>query len=88
MDFEFIGYTAGFLTTIAFVPQVLRVFRRRSGHDLSWTWLVVFMVGLLLWLTYGVILHNWPMIVANTVTLTLCFALIWMKVRYKDEVQN
>lgn len=83
MNPEIIGYVAGFFTTIAFVPQVLRSLRRRSCHDLSWTWLVVFAAGLGLWLTYGVVLNNWPMILANSVTLVLCFMLAWMKVRYK-----
>jgi len=43
---------------------------------------LAFIGGLLLWLIYGLILHNWPMILANSVTLTFCFALVWMKVTY------
>ena len=81
---EIIGYVAGFFTTIAFVPQVIRSLRRRSCHDLSWLWLIVFMTGLSLWLTYGIVLNNWPMILANSVTLTLCFTLGWIKIRYKE----
>jgi MtN3 and saliva related transmembrane protein len=82
MDFTFIGYTAGFLTTFSFLPQVVRAYRTRSCADLSWPWLVVFVVGLTLWLLYGVILKNWPMILANSVTLSFCFALAWMKVQF------
>ncbi len=82
MDFAFIGYTAGFLTTASFLPQVLRAYKTRSCQDLSWPWLLVFMGGLVLWLFYGLILHNWPMILANSVTLIFCLALVWMKLRY------
>lgn len=41
------------------------------------------MSGLVLWLTYGIVLNNWPMILANSLTLVLCFSLIWMKIRFK-----
>jgi len=82
MDFVFIGYTAGFLTTASFLPQVVRTYRTKRCHDLSWPWLTVFIVGLLLWLLYGLLLNNWPMILANSITLTFCFALVWMKLRY------
>ncbi len=85
MDFAFIGYSAGLLTTLSFLPQVVRAYRTRSCRDLSWPWLVVFILGLGLWLLYGVILTNWPMIFANIITLTFCFALVWMKLRYDSE---
>jgi MtN3 and saliva related transmembrane protein len=61
---------------------VVRAYRTRSCADLSWPWLVVFVVGLTLWLLYGVFLKNWPMILANSVTLSFCFVLAWMKVLF------
>lgn len=82
MNFTIIGYMAGFLTTFSFLPQVVRAYRRRSCADLSWPWLVVFVGGLGLWLLYGIILKNWPMILANGVTLSFCFVLAWMKMRF------
>lgn len=88
MDFTFIGYIAGFMTTGSFLPQVLRAYRTRSCRDLSWPWLLVFIGGLLLWLVYGLVLHNWPMILANAVTLAFCFALAWMKVRYHPQTER
>jgi MtN3 and saliva related transmembrane protein len=88
MDFALIGYTAGFLTTFSFLPQVIKAYRTRSCADLSWPWLVVFVVGLSLWLTYGVILKNWPMILANSITLSFCFVLVWLKFRYERPPLN
>lgn len=85
MDIALFGYIAGFLTTLSFVPQVVRAFRTKHCEDLSWAWLFVFQTGLCLWFIYGLILHNWPMILSNSITMLLCFALMTMKARYKRE---
>jgi MtN3 and saliva related transmembrane protein len=82
MDFAVIGYIAGFCTTLSFVPQVARALRTRSADDFAWGWLIVFELGLSLWLLYGIVLHNWPMILANSLTMSLCSVLMLMKVRY------
>jgi MtN3 and saliva related transmembrane protein len=84
MKISTIGYVAGFLTTLSFVPQVLRAYRTRSVNDLSWIWLLIFMSGLAGWLTYGLILNDWPMILANTMTISLCAVLMLMKVRFRN----
>ena len=86
MDFALIGYLAGTLTTLSFVPQVLRAWRARHTDDLAWGWLIIFQIGLGLWFAYGVILHNWPMILANSITMTLCSLLMLMKYRYSKPV--
>lgn len=83
-----VGYVAGFCTTVSFIPQVLRSLQRRSCRDLSWTWLFIFMSGLVLWLTYGILLNDWPMIIANSLTMCLCFSLIWIKIRYKTDAAS
>lgn len=82
MSLTLIGYMAGFCTTASFVPQVIRAWRTRHTDDLAWGWLIIFECGLAGWLTYGVVLHDWPMIFANTITITLCSALMVMKVRF------
>jgi len=82
MKFAVIGYMAGFCTTASFVPQVIRAWRTRHTDDLAWGWLIIFECGLALWLSYGVLLHDWPMIFANTITISLCSALMAMKVKF------
>jgi MtN3 and saliva related transmembrane protein len=82
MDLAVIGYLAGTFTTLSFVPQVVRARRARHTDDLAWGWLIIFEFGLGLWLLYGVVLHNWPMILANSTTMTLCSMLMLMKYRY------
>jgi len=86
MRFAVIGYMAGFCTTISFVPQVTRAWRTRHTDDLAWGWLVAFALGVAFWLVYGLVLHDWPMIVANSVTLSLCTLLALMKVRFDKPV--
>jgi MtN3 and saliva related transmembrane protein len=76
-----IGYVAGTITTLAFVPQVVRSWRTRSTRDLSLTWLVAFASGVSLWLLYGILLREPPIIAANAVTLALAAILLWIRVR-------
>lgn len=84
MDFVFLlGLLAGLLTTTAFVPQVLRTWRTKSANDLSTGMFVVFCSGVALWLIYGILTHDLPVVVANAVTLMLALTILVMKFRYR-----
>jgi MtN3 and saliva related transmembrane protein len=76
-----IGYIAGTLTTLAFVPQVVRTWRQRSADHFSLAMLVAFNVGVGLWLVYGVLLHEPPIVLFNAITLALALFLLWMKLK-------
>ena len=78
-----IGALAGTLTTLSFIPQVLRSWRRRSVDDLSTPMLVAFSIGVSLWVVYGVLANAGPIIAANVVTLALAGALLVMKWRFR-----
>ena len=80
--FTWVGYAAGTLTTIAFLPQVLHVWKTKSADDLNWGMLLSFTVGVALWLTYGIGIRQLPVILPNVVTLALQLAIIFLKVRY------
>lgn len=77
-----IGYIASSLTTAAFVPQVLRTWRTRSVNDLSVVMLITFILGIVLWLVYGVAIQSPPVLVGNAVTLALNVMLLVMRLRY------
>ena len=77
-----IGLLAGLLTTIAFVPQVLKIYRTKSGRDISARMFTMFSIGIGLWLYYGILLQSIPIILANAVTLVLTLAILALKVRY------
>lgn len=78
-----VGLMAGTLTTLSFVPQVVKAWRRRSVNDLSLTMLLMFATGVALWLVYGFLNAAMPIILANGVTLVMAAALIGMKVRFR-----
>ena len=77
-----VGYLAGFLTTVAFVPQVLKTWKSKSASDLSLGMFSVFSLGVLCWLIYGILLGKPPMIFWNAVTLILALALLVMKLKF------
>jgi MtN3 and saliva related transmembrane protein len=77
-----IGFLAGTLTTLSFVPQVLHTARTKRCDDLSYGMLLAFGSGVALWLVYGIALRGWPIIAANSVTLVLIAVILGMKLRY------
>ena len=79
---DLIGMIAGTLTTIAFVPQVWRVWKTRSTKDISLGMYLVFTTGVVFWLAYGLMLGAWPIIVANSVTLALTGTVLALKLRH------
>ena len=77
-----LGFIAGALTTLSFIPQVLHAWRSKRCDDLSWAMLLTFSAGVVLWLVYGIRLWAMPVIVANAVTLVLLLAIMVLKMRY------
>jgi MtN3 and saliva related transmembrane protein len=80
---NWIGYLAGTLTTIAFVPQLIKIVRTKSARDVSLGMFVLFMVGVLLWLIYGWLRADMVLIAANTVTLALSVAILVCKLWFE-----
>ena len=78
-----LGFIAGTLTTVAFVPQVVRLRRVKRGDDLSWWTFGTFTIGVVLWLAYGLSLDAAPIIVANVVMLALALTILFLKWRYR-----
>lgn len=74
-----IGYLAATLTTLSFVPQALLTLRTRDVHGISAGMYSVFTIGVALWLAYGWRLGDWPIIIANAVTLLLAGTILLTK---------
>ena len=85
LDFiiKYIGFFAAFCTTIAFLPQAIKVFKSKSTKDISLYMFIIFTIGVLSWLIYGLIINDMPIILANAVTLILSFFILIYKIRYK-----
>jgi MtN3 and saliva related transmembrane protein len=78
-----IGFTAGTLTALAFLPQALKAWRTRSTGDLSIGMLLAQGAGVSLWIVYGVAIASRPVIMSNSVTLTLTAVLLVFKRTYR-----
>lgn len=78
-----LGLAAGGLTTVAFLPQFIKVWRTRSAGDLSLPMYVVICSGIFLWLLYGIAIGSIPVILANAVTLVIAGGILIMKIRYR-----
>ena len=81
--FELLGYLAAILTTISFFPQVVKIYKTKETKSISLYMYIVLIIGILLWLIYGVYLKSMPMILANAVTLVLLIYILIMKIKYK-----
>lgn len=82
MNNELIGMVAAVLTTIAYIPQVVRIVKTRSAHDISWWMFSIMTLGATLWLVYGLRLPSLPVAAANVVTLALLALILVLKWRY------
>ena len=78
-----LGFLVRFLTTIAFLPQVFRVWSTKSTKDISIWMFLIFTTGVFLWLIYGLIIMNNSLIVANTITLILSLSILIAKILFK-----
>ena len=78
-----LGLLAASLTTISFLPQVIKTWKSRSAKDLSLGMFSIFTLGVALWLVYGIAINDLPVILANVVTLILASTLLFFKLRWK-----
>ena len=78
-----LGMVAGALTTLAYLPQVVKIWRTKSADSLSWTMLLVLCAGVSLWLVYGMYVHDTPLVMANLVTLMLSSIILGLKISYE-----
>ncbi len=76
-----IGGAAATLTTIAFVPQAYQSYKTRDLSGISLPMYAAFTLGVALWLVYGLLLGNWPIIIANAITLVLSSLVLFLKIK-------
>lgn len=80
---QILGLTAGLFTTIAFLPQVIKTWKMRSAKDLSLSTFSLFFTGVMMWLIYGLMKQDLPVILSNLFTLVLAGVLLYFKIRFK-----
>ena len=78
-----LGCLAGFSTTAAFVPQVWKTWKSKSAADLSLGMFLIFSLGVLGWLVYGIMANQGPVVFWNAITLVLSLAILIMKLKFE-----
>ena len=81
-NIDLLGFMAAALTTIAFVPQLVKTWQTKSAGDVAFGMLFTFCTGVFLWLLYGIFIQSWPVIVANFLTLIFNLLILSLKIRY------
>lgn len=79
---DFIGYSSGLIIAIALAPQAIRAWRTKSTKDISLVWNLTAMAGLALYMVYGFMLQENPIIVTSAIELALAMAVMVAKLKY------
>jgi MtN3 and saliva related transmembrane protein len=78
---EYVGYLAGLLATLSFLPQVLKTLKHRRTQDISLGMYALFCSGVFLWMIYAILISSVPLLVSNSATLILAGTVLFLKVR-------
>ena len=78
-----LGFVAATFTTGAFLPQVIKIWQTKSAKDVSLEMLIAFCFGVFLWMVYGILLKEPPIIIANGLTLAFNLLILSLKLKYK-----
>ena len=78
-----IGLLAATITTVSFLPQVIKSWKTRETRDISLATYIILVIGLALWLLYGFLIEDLPLITANIVTLMLAGSILFLKIKHK-----
>ena len=79
---DILGYTAGFITSLTFLPQVIKTWKERSARDISLMMFIIAAVNEAMWIVYGILLNNMVIILTNVTVLTMALIMIYFKLRY------
>ncbi len=79
---EVLGLIAGFFTTVAFIPQALKSWKSKSSKDMSWGWIILVTIGVFLWLVYGILANDVPVIAANFFTELFALSVLFAKLKF------
>jgi len=79
---ELLGVIAGTLTTISFLPQLVKIVKNKSSKDVSLLMFLIFTLGIFLWLVYGILTLTLAIIIANSVTIVLALSILILKIKY------
>ena len=79
---EYLGYLGGFLTTICYIPQIVRIIKLKSARDISLPFTILLLIGVIAWLLYGIFLALIPVIIWNSIGTVIIAVLLYSKLKY------
>ena len=82
LSVEFYGYFAAILTTLAFLPQLIKTFKTKKANDVSLITLIMFLTGVSSWIVYGYKISSIPVLTANIITFILNFMILFFKIYF------
>lgn len=80
---EWLGYIAGTISTLTFLPQVIKTWKTKSAKDISLYMFVFATISVILWLVYGLLIDNGSIIYTNSVIFVLSLIMLWFKIKFK-----
>ena len=84
MDYlQYLGFLAGIFTTISFLPQVINIYKTKSVSDISLAMFIVLLIGVCLWVVYGLYMKSIPITLFNGITAILVGLILYFKIKYK-----
>ncbi len=88
MNIDTLGFIAGTVSAIVFLPQVIKTYKTKSVKDISIMMFSLATLSVILWLAYGIMLMNWPIIYTNGCVLLLSIIMLYFKIAYGKKEQN
>ena len=80
---EIVGIVAGFCTAISLLPQLVKLIRNKKSEDISIFYLIILFIGLSLWIWYGILREDMPIIATNSFSLILNVLILILGLKYK-----
>lgn len=82
---DILGYAAGAITSLTFLPQVIKTWKEKSAKDVSLMMFIIAAVNEVMWIVYGALLNNWVIILTNAIVLAMSLTMIFLKLRYSQK---
>jgi MtN3 and saliva related transmembrane protein len=79
---DILGYAAGAITSLTFLPQVIKTWKEKSAKDVSLLMFIIAAINEVMWIAYGALLNNWVIILTNAIVLAMSLTMIFLKLRY------
>ena len=82
---QYVGIVAGILTGVSLLPQLIKIIKEKKANSISFGMLAVLLAGLCVWIVYGILKKDYPIIVTNSFSLLTNIVMVVLTIKYKDD---